>query len=605
MKYPNKTNVAVASNKRTTIPLDSKHITTADFMQLNVSKCMELVPKQSIDLQHYCFARLEPLPVPTFGDAQIRHKAFWVPYRTIMPAWNDFINDVPHTYNDGTSDLVNNVPIITNDVFCEFFELGTVSTSLDDLSSGAVADIKGRQFTKFGLWAYKIIRSLGYSPIYYPTSEQPRPINVPPYSAMPILALIKIYLDWYYTSQYANSDIYDILNGYLVKNDVISPTASFINAEELYQILFTISTIYYDSDYFTSAWDNPNGPNAGLSSDISIRDITATGFSPDQYDRTPSVSSGYTENGTPLISSTLKNITYPVSQFALNSLRALTDYMKRHQIVGSRALDRYLSRWGVKLSSEKLTRSVLVTEYEQNIMFGDVTSTSDTEGASLGSFAGKGISSGNGSINFDTNGEFGLFVILTHISPKIDYYQGIDRNILNLTKLDFYTPEFDNLGTQPISNLEVYAPVNITNEGVGGASILNTYANGVFGFAPRYAQYKKPFSLVTGDYLTDSTKLGKEAWTLFRDLRPATRNGFLSALDLNLTHSLNFVSSSDSAQYNRIFYLPLSRTEHFNLIHEFVIKTSFPGSGLYDNYEFKDEEKSQHVTVDVGGTTVH
>ena len=66
--------------------------------------------------------------------------------------------------------------------------------------------------------------------------------------------------------------------------------------------------------------------------------------------------------------------------------------------------------------------------------------------------AGKGISYGDDKYSIDTNGEYGMYLAVSIIVPKVYNYQGCNRHVLHTTRLDFWTPEFDNLGTQAISS---------------------------------------------------------------------------------------------------------------------------------------------------------
>lgn len=590
MGFPKKTSIAIAANKRSSFPIASSHVTTDNFMKLSVAKCIELVPKQQIDVIHECFSRLEPLPVPTFGKAKVRHKVFWVPFRTVFPAWNDFINDTPHVYNDGSSSIPQYVPSIAEYVLNDFLKNDYISTAVADITT-VRPDFGARRFTALGRFAYKILKQLGYSPRYSTVEDSYTGLQQH-VSLLPLLSLIKLYVDWFYPSQYTNDEDSLYLQSFLLRNDEVDYGVEFMTADDLVRVFRLLYELSYDADYFTNAWDNPAGPNSGLYSNVIIQDTT--------LDDEAVVTNSYYDNGTPVADTTNTSTGSNISQFALTALRSLTDYMKRHQIVGARALDRYLSRWGVKLTSEKLNRSELVTTYDQIIQFGDVTSTSDTDGAQLGAYAGKGMTFGDGKFSFDTNGEYGMLHIITTIVPDIDYYQGINRHVLHLSKLDFFTPEFDNLGTQPISQAEVYSPLYYLNQDDEPENInWNGYQNKIFGFTPRYAEYKTDTSMISGDYALNSRNVGKEAWTLFRDV-----SNLFDVQSVEIVHDPRFVTALDRNQYNRIFYNIDPNYDKFNIIHNFKIQNSFPGSALFDTYEFKDEDKSNKVSMDVGGTHV-
>lgn len=603
--YPKKSRIATAITKTSQIDLSCQHLTTSNFLQFDVAKVIEMVPKQSINIKHYEFARLMPMPAPTMGRGYIENKAFFVPYRTVFPAWNDFITNTRHTYSDGSLGMVETVPYIPNDVFVQFFVNSSDVSTLLPGGSGVpfdfsyaeqvdnIVDVKNYAFTPRGKYFYNILCSLGYKIVFNSAS----PNNNIKHSALPLLSLIKVYSDWFFPSHYSSSDRFSSVVKWLKYDSTIDGNfADLFTYQDLYDIL-SIFVVSYDSDYIVSAWDNPNSPDDGNTSDFVINDINNSGapYSPD-------VSVINNNNQDPFISDTdLGNqTTSRVSQFMLNALRGLTDYLKRHQIVGARALDRYLSRFGVSLSAEKLNRSMYIGGFSQEIQFGDVTATADTDGASLGSYAGKGISGGTGNYDFSTD-EYGILIIISVIRPITSYYQGAERHTMHITPLDFYTPEFDNLGTQALSMREVFVPMDIRN--ARGASLGNgnfgiyDFSSGVFGFTPRYSEYKIARDNLTGDFICNSRNAGMDSWHLFRDLSHYLVGGRTLA---DFSHSVNVVSAVDRRQFDRIFYDVQDRNDKFILIHDFNITSNFPGSSLYDSYEFKDEEKAEKVSFDTG-----
>lgn len=574
MSHPNKTRIAVASNKRSNMDLTAPHLTTTDWYQFTVAKAMELVPNQKIDVRHELFTRLEPLAVPTFGRGQFRNYAFWVPFRVVFPAWNDFITDSPHTFDTGISGMVRSTPLLSNSVLLEYLT-GNGNSLVTDVQDSAydfnfVNSEAKYVFTSRGRYIYKLLRSLGYAPIFDRNCTKK-------YSALPLLCLAKIYADWFWPAQYANLQSVAQINALFTKNSV---SAYELTRYDLSTIFDCLSYITYNQSYLTSAWDNPSAPNNLGTSYFEIDDLTNENIQVKNDNvnawLSPDNTGGFT-------------------QYALTALRSLSDYLKRHQLVGSRSIDRYLARFGIKLSSEKTMRSVLIDKYFQDIQFGDVTSTASTDGASLGDFAGKGLSFGDGSYTVDSNGEYGMFIVVTLACPAVDYYQGMNRQVMHTTKLDFFTPEFDALGTQAISSAEAYVPM-VDNIVEG-----NELYDSVFGFTPRYAEYKVPYAMLTGDYALGSRNVGKDSWYLFRDLKP------LSELNPGspLVHDLDFALTTDSAQYDRIFNNTDSTNDHFNVIHMFYIDSSMPASSLYDTYQFMDDDKSEHVSMDVNGTTLN
>lgn len=634
MSIFSKSKVSVAAESLRPFNFMSRHITTTDFFQLQPVYHKEVVPGQSIDIDVRSFARTKALSVPTFGDAKLNLRAFFVPMRTIYRGWDDFITDAMHV-NSGSQYATHDemVPYIQNSQFLDLFRKEVVSTTITTGTSDFIVytsqetggDIKKR-FTAFGRQIYKILNALGYV-------VNPYNSNLSTYSALPLLSFLRVYLDWYYPSQYYGDTASALLHSLCVRDTSQDPS---FNAERLLSIFKVICYVMYGDDYFTSAFDTPVGPTSEMNSrnigigassfDIPDQNVTSSRRIIDDF--SSSVMSGNSSNSlyypnTPFIASnqesvdlddnlTLNNFT----QFTLDTLKALTDFMKRHQLVGARAFERFAARFGYELPASKLNRSVYLGHHTVPMMVQDVMSTADTENAALGDYAGKGIVAGDdGHFHLDNQSEFGYFIICASLVPEIGYYQGVDRKVKHLTKLDFFSPEFDSLGTQPVTKDELYVPQNDQNPQDDAGFIA--LQKGIFGFMPKYAEYKVPRNLLTGDFRCESLSLSgdtSDAWHLFRKF---TGNSFVSTDEM--VHSRSFISpyplgypidlpsipaleSGDGYQFDRIFDQTSPELEdHFVFIFYFKEKHMLPMKPLWDTYEFKDEDKHAQRVVDVNG----
>ena len=580
---PNKMQMPTAITSYSNQNLNGSHATTANIMELNVATAMELVPHQSINVSQRTFTRANPMPVPTFGDCYIHNRAFFVPFRTIMPEWNEFITDTSANSSSGLPVLVSSTPLLPNSELVKYFEVNsegsaTLAYDINIIQETGIAE--PRKLTPRGARALKILTALGYAVDFNKRNEDAN------YSALNILALAKVYLDWYYPSVYI-TDYEASQVQILFEKKTSSLGAPYsLTYVDLDNIFLMIERVCYDADYFTSAWDNPVAPTSLTYSSISINDVTDPN-SPPALETDP--------NGTPRIKST-----YNLTQYGDDALHALTDYMKRHQMSGARVLDRYLARFGVTLDSAILDRSIYLGSHTGMVDFGNVTSTANSDGTPLGGYAGIGVGGSDGAFTYKSD-EYGLFIILSSIVTRGGYYQGCDRMTMHTSKLDFYTPEFDNLGVQALATRELYVPLDAVEQYADGTNILNAPAvdyNGlVFGFVPRYAEYKRGRDILSGDYRLGSRNSGKDAWYLYRDLTPY----FKSLGVANAKHSVDFLQSADADQYGRIFYNTDDSVDQFNILHLFNIKSRFPGKSLYDSYEFEDEDKAPKVSMDVNG----
>lgn len=130
--------------------------------------------------------------------------------------------------------------------------------------------------------------------------------------------------------------------------------------------------------------------------------------------------------------------------------------------------------------------------YRSDLEVGEVTATSNYEGSSnsnfLGEVAGKGTSRNqrNGVIKFHSDG-YGIVMGIHYVKPDAEYTGNrLDPFVTMLNRSQFYCPEFDNLGLEPV---------------LGSASYLNKSTNNnVVGYASRYWYYKSRVNEVHGNF---------------------------------------------------------------------------------------------------------
>ena len=654
--FLDKFKVTTAIDTNTTLDLSCTHVTTSDWLNMSPVYIKEMVPGESLKVHQETFSRMASMAVPTFGRGLIHNRAFFVPMRTIFKKWNEFItaadiNTEVQGAGNGSSTAVsiNTVPFITNKTLVELFisnggastnfatKQNNPSTSNPNYTFDIVANVwtaadtsSARYFnlTDQGRRLMKILQSLGYNIVWNAGPYSIQGIDDTKYSAMPLLGWLRIVLDWYYPSQYVGDADYLFVKSILDN----APTSGGVYEVKLadLQNIFGNKSIFnglasYDSDYFVSAFDNPLGPTQGAitSSQVSIEDInyvysnltnqatkgtvgtflsTVSGF-PSQRDGgiayRPALQLASTNGGT------------RITQFGLDALKALTDYVKRHQLVGARALDRLYARFGKSLDSAKLDRSSYIGAQNIPLQFGDVMSHAATQDDFLGSYAGKGIAYGaDGNFEFSTD-EYGYFVIISSIVPQIGYYQGVDRTNLHLGRTDFWTPEFDQIGNQAIAKMELISPMNPyaeinedTQSGDPGNFATLDTVEGIFGYTPRYSEYKIGRDKLTGDFRYASKNgVGdtSSAWHLFRNVGAYADQG-----PAYLKHNRYFVTGDDWAQYNRVFNYTNSGVDKFYMIHTFNVTSNSPMHSLYDTYKFENEDEgAKKVVADVNGVKVN
>lgn len=580
-QFMNKVSIQTPVKNYRDFDLSSQHLTTAFFMKPYCTYAREFPAKSKIKCNLKSYTRLMPLLKPVMGSVQIHNRAFFVPFATVWSPFNAFITGAPYTVPEGVQ-IFQVVPRINLGILTNLLSQDTYSyrvTDAEAIQTGAYdfrSDVSStpeyRNFNAYGRHIYSVLRSLGY------TLANRRQNTI--VSALPLLCFCRVFFDWYYPAQYAQSGPAAWVDGLFHRTYNYSLTQ-----EELDNIFQFIAYTYYNNDYFTAAWDSPTAPNIGVGGNYDIPDISLL------VNNEAALNVNNRSNGTAGVYSTPVSFGNPeapfLTQYASDSLKALTNYMKRHQLVGGRVIDRYLSDFGVRLEREIINRSLYIGSDTLPIQFMDVTatasSTSGSEQTPLGELAGKGVGySDKGNFVYD-NDEFGMFIIVTDIAPDIAYYQGMNKQVMHVYQLDFYNGEFDKLGTQPVRKAELYF------DELNGGSDLES----IFGFLPRYAEYKVGRDVISGDFLLNSRNAALMPWSTARDI-PRSQSA----------HNIGFMRGSDAWQYSRIFFGQFGEgyeDDKFILVHRINIKAAMPMSPLYDTYDF-DEPEGDTIQMQANGS---
>ena len=653
--------VPVAAPERNHFDLSTQHITTSDFMELDCAYIRELTPGESIDIKMETFARMEAMPVPTFGRAVIKKSKFFVPMRLLFPAFSDYVSDSQHVasnFNYSSNGIPQTIPTISNSTLVELFVNDTTDSgtsydqramcyraSINDTpdfelttgTTGSNSNVISYIFTDTGRQVYKLLTQLGYSIVWSRVDGQ-NGFDAD-YSALPLLGFLRIYADYYWPSQYHNAIMYQNMISACKKDD---GTPYVVAADFIRPLLKQAGHVQYDasSSPFVACWDQPNQPSyENYSDNFVLKNIDTIGQTYYKYGAqqgsSGSLGAGYVSNNmgnattantvgmanAPFISPSVfctgantTTVPAPISEYLLKSLKALTSFMKRNQLVGSRAYERLCSRYGVVSEAERLNRAVFLGSETQAIQIGDVMSTSDTEGANLGSYAGKGLSAGMTHLQYDTK-EFGYVFILTSIVPMASTYQGCDPITMRINRTDFYQPEFDSLGVEAVPAKVLYTP-SIYNAG------FNQLNEQVFGFLPRYAWYKVAGKdKLTGNFRVSSlngynpnfpmASNGASSWHLMREFDMLD---YPTAQDI--VHGIDYIfGANDSWQYKRIFYDGVTghdkskvSPDHFTIIHNFEVGSLSPMKKLYDvvdELSVDAEHTHKKINMQVGGVKVN
>lgn len=558
--------VPIATTNRSTHDLSSPHITTTDFGRIDVVYHTQLV--EGDDLIHHpsSYLRAAPLPQPTMGKVYMNVRAFFVPNRILCnkqsasspfdwDLWRDHLSANTHPY-------VNDSDLIAKYV-----------------GGAALPASKRKDFRR-------LLSQLGFPAKTYnhtggvlPSTDYNESFN-----AWACLAYNRIWWDWY-----RDSNLIDDSQRLNYIDEVGSGHTSLPHFEPRY--------CCYPKDYFTTCKVNPQegasavsiGGASGVSTILPLGQSSVMDSSHEIINPSNNIS---------------QNIQW------LRQANSMQRYLERNNIAGGRVMNRYLARFGVTPDSVRLDQSEYLGGYVCPLQIGDVTSplASDVSTSSYnnafmsgtqslaGQQSGKGFISGNDTITYHAK-EDGTYMVLASIVPEVYYYQGVPADLkrgMQNDPTEYFTPEFENLGFEPIRRGMVAANRQDV-DATGGVD------NEVFGFQPRYSSYKFKLGTISGDMVLTETQAGMQGFNLFRNLM----NSGGVAVGAYLTPSFTMILPEDRYDLDRIFAIRgnyAGDLDHFWGVHFGKCKITRPMSGReLPNLEKDEHSNGKEVVVDNGG----
>ena len=615
-------------NKMVDVPTAVKHrekfnkscinVTTNDYFFNKPVYAREMMANSSRKVNMTMFSRLLPMENPAYARCMFVNRAFFVPYRVIFPQFNRFLSQ-EKTENGAIITKVHTLfqttifeAFKTDAQGVQYFGKTVQSTQPYDLMylpwDSQPEDAVYIKFSKRGKVAYDTLINLGYNiPDTYALTPdiQENDWNVE-FSALPLLAFAKIHVDYYRNNKYE-----PIINNQYMEAFFNLQSPISLTAQNLIDILLFVTEISYPIDYFTSASVRPVSPAIGEANQV-MEDPTLPASSISSVRGTVR-NDRYNADGTPVISksSSSTDSNAVITDWILKAINKMTDYLQRDGLVGGKTLDRLLVHYGVRLESEQLKRSVYLGKYVQPIMIMDVTQTSpqtnnspDSGGKTsvLGYQAGRGItaSDAEGHFDFETK-EFGHFIIISQLVPEVSYFQGVDREMLHVSRFSFFTPEYDCLGPQSIAKCEIYnGPQDLQDNHEFNLWYHNKWDEN-FGFAAsRYMEYKVSRDKMSGDFRV--TTAGRVSLRSYHQFREIDQTVFGSDYIIQTNKRFDTVNA-DLAQYDRIFNNQSSFDDHFISFYNFEVTDYLPARQAFEGYDFGDDEAHRlHRNVQKGGT---
>lgn len=191
---------------------------------------------------------------------------------------------------------------------------------------------------------------------------------------------------------------------------------------------------------------------------------------------------------------------------------ALQRYQERSLKWGNRYEEMIMREFGIRPRDARIDRPEYLGGGKSMLSISEVLQTAEGTNTGVGTMRGHGVGSlKNRRIKFKSP-EHGVIIGLVSIRPEPVYTQGIDKEWLKRSRLDFYTPELADVGMQEIMQQEIFATAD-------NASII-------FGYTEKYQEYRYMPPKVTGEFRTGNYNF----WNMARvfEQPPALTGEFVS-----------------------------------------------------------------------------
>lgn len=475
--------------------------------------CIDLVPGDKISIKSSVFIRFAPMVYPVMHQVNAYIHYFFVPNRILWENWEKFITGGEFGNDNSVHPYIN--------------------LDLANIGKGSLTDYLGLP--------------LG--------TDVGAPGDVP-VNAFPFAVYQKIYQDYYRDEN-------------LIAEQPLSWTLG--DGENDTQFRTGIKNRAWQHDYFTSALPfTQKGPEAllplGTEAPIFTRDFAEMTDPFVTYNRSADGTQVTGVSGDILYGSALNpvdtnsewvnlnnpgqdavyfdlgdthaaDLTQATSASIIDVRRAfrLQEYLEKNARGGTRYKEWIQVHFGWNTSDGRLQRAEYFGGFSAPVKISEVLSTApgtdpnSPQLAPLGTMGGHGLGVGQGGYASWTAEEHGYVMACLSVMPRTAYQNGIPKHFLRKDKFDYFTPEFQHIGEQPIEYQELYVNGTQSNEDT-------------FGYTPRYVEYKYICNSVAGDFrdTLDQWHMGRK----FADT-PQLNSDFIEM---------------DDAEVNRIFAIDPNTT---------------------------------------------
>ena len=529
----------------------------APGMLLPIS-CTEVLPNEHYEINPQIFLRTMPLNSAAFVRMRQHVEFFFVPMRVLCRQFNQFVvgTKYPTSSISSLNDFVGHLPSVSLSVLA-----GTCYSSTFPNDGLGIPSRYGH-LRLLDLLGYGVSSARFPSSTLYPSQYKQGSVtqNSPRVSILRLSCYQKIYQDYYRNPYWEPADA-SLFNFDDKFNTVLDSSDS---GDRLHN-LCTLRYRNWSKDFFTSVQPSFQGAPF-VTKQINMADFQLTQALPN-FDVNQSV------NLHPSVNLPSDSNSTGAGLMTTYSNDKGTSFIPVHNIRAAFALDKLLrlqSQAGNGSYGEQIRnrfgfggvhddwKAQYIGGSSSPISIGEVITTANTENSSgqpsglTGDIYGKASSVNDAKIVFDTK-EHGIIMGIFSVTPDADYNSTqIDPHNFKLSFEQFFQPEFERLGHQPLNSfyLSCLVPKLDGNQEVSNLKWLQR----ILGFQNRYIEYKTGIDRVHGQFCSGGTL---SAWTAPRNsgiLTEASPNYNLYSLKVspNILNSICSVTFDGTEQTDPI-----------------------------------------------------
>lgn len=450
----------------------------------------EIVPGDNFRWSSEVFARLQPMVAPVMTDQKISTHAFFVPLRTLNSHFAEFM------FNNKDGNYSSVLPYTTlGQIYYILSYIGGSSANYEKVAEAIrLLDYIGLPFSYRSATTLATFVSQWISDNNLFSGSQIR-VNLAPF-----LAYQKIWSE-YFRDENLVDDPFDTWKGYGytdVRDLTGALDSSFegaTKANRFVDCFLRLRPRAWQHDRFTSSLPfAQRGPDVllpvGVQPNLQFAGPNSNGTVHwDESDQDLYVLDGSgSEVGNIDVESDMQ-FTTTINDF--RRAERLQRWYENSARGGARPNEAILAHFGVRTPDATLDRSEFLGGSMQPIVVSEVAQTSETtqNGTPQGTLAGKGTSYKSTGLFKHFFSEHGFVFVFASALIRPAYWQGVPRVFSRMQRDEYYWPEFALLGEEPVFDKELFVDGNTTEDGV-------------FGYVPRYADYKSAVPEVHGDFRT-------------------------------------------------------------------------------------------------------